>query len=334
MNVNLTKVVPYKLSERLLQPGMICLDWNESVWKPIPVIEYFKQNPFEDFNNYPDPSNKVLKQRLAEYTGVSEDYIETFNGSDSALDYTFRALINQGDVVLIPYPNYTQVDQTILSLGASIEHCSVADLHLKCQQEHIKFVYLSNPNNPIGYVLDDIELIVSQNPNTHFIVDEAYSEFADTYSVFKKAKEYPNLIVTRTFSKALGLASLRLGYLTANSNTLECIRKIKNFKEVNRMAEVAGVVVLDNIDWYRERVAEMESNKQLFIELVGIQYFPYKSYANFVLLIHPKAQDILKEAERNGILVRDRSAFINNSIRITVGDKNHMTKLAHLINNI
>jgi histidinol-phosphate aminotransferase len=331
MNVNIKHVTPYVLSERNISKGMVLLDWNENPFHPIPVIDYFKNNPFTEFNLYPDPSNKDLKAHIAEYTGVEEQYIETFNGSDSALEYIFRTLLNKGDKVLIPSPNYTQINQVITSLGANIIECGIEELEHNIN-DNINLIYLSNPNNPLGYVYNILPLI-EKYPNIYFIVDEAYYEFAPEFTVFNKATSYSNLIVTRTFSKALCLASLRLGYLTTNLEILNNIRKIKNFKEVNKLAEIAGVVTLKNIDWYKNKIQEINTTKEIFIKSLNNTKV-YNSYANFVLIEHPKIEEIIFEAKKENILIRNRSSFITNSARITIGELTDMNKLSKIINNI
>ena len=332
MNVNLNLVTPYQISDRVFNDDMIYLDWNESPYKPEPVIEYFKKNPFNDYNLYPDPTNINLKIELSNYTNVDLKYIETFNGSDSALDYIFRVLLNVGDKVLIPKPNYTQINQSILSLGSSIHYCDVVNISQEIKQNDINVVYLSNPNNPIGYVQDVLPLIESF-PNVYFIIDEAYYEFETNYSVFQKAHLLNNLVVTRTFSKALSLASLRLGYISSNDNFLEKIRRIKNFKEVNKLAEVAGVITLKNIDWYFEKVKKINETKVRFInEIKHIK--SYNSHANFVLIEHNQIKNIIEECKNENILIRDRSSLITNTARITIGDDESMNKLIRIINKV
>jgi histidinol-phosphate aminotransferase len=332
MNVNLNKVKPYLLSKRITSDKMVTLDWNESPFEPLPVIEYFEKNKFSKFNSYPDPSNSELKKEISKYTNVDEHFIETFNGSDSALDYTFRALINQGDNILIPTPNYTQINQTIVSLGGEIIYCVVEELSKEIKLRQPKVVYMSNPNNPLGYNIEVLSLII-EHKNVYFVIDEAYFEFSKIFSVFDKAQNIQNLIVTRTFSKALCLAALRLGYLTSNNKILEKIRSIKNFKEVNKLAEIAGVVTLKNIDWYNKSVDEINRIKVDFAKkLINVKIF--ESASNFILIQTEKYFDILEELQRQNILVRDRSTYVNNTIRISIGKENDMLIVSEIINKI
>jgi len=332
MNVNLNNVKPYLLSKRITSDKMITLDWNESPFEPIPVIQYFEKHKFTKFNSYPDPSNRDLKKEISRYTNVDESYIETFNGSDSALDYTFRVLINHGDQVLIPTPNYTQINQTIVSLGGEIIYCTIEELTNQIKVKQPKIVYLSNPNNPLGYNIEVLSMIL-ENTNVYFVIDEAYFEFSNNFSVFDKAQNIENLVVTRTFSKALCLAALRLGYLTSNQNILKKIRSIKNFKEVNKLAEIAGVVTLKNIDWYYKSVDEINRIKVNFAKnLKNVKI--YNSSANFILIQSDKYFQILEELQKENILVRDRSAYVDNTLRISIGKENDMSIVSQIINKI
>ena len=330
MNYNLEKVVPYKISERINSGRMVCLDWNESSYTPDVVADNIS-NVLYELNQYPDPTNEALKIHLSRYTNVQKEFIECFNGSDSALDYSFRTLLNNKDKVLVPFPNYTQINQTIQSLGAYVAYCDITSLEEAIENHKPQMVYLSNPNNPIGYVYDVRHLILKY-PSIYFIIDEAYFEYCTDYSVFDLAYKVPNLVVTRTFSKGLGLAGVRLGYLTTNSYLISKIRSIKNFKDVSRIAEAAGVAALENIYEIEKGIEETIKTKKKFIsDLKGVR--TYDSYANFVLIEHPRVKEIISDLMSNNILVRDRNKFINNTIRITIGKPKIMKKVAEIINS-
>ena len=330
MNSNLKNVTPYLVSERITSSDITYLDWNESVHVNQSVVKHLTSN-LPKLNLYPDPNNTLLKQSLAKYTGVLSDFIEAFNGSDAALETAFRALINPDTTVLIPYPNYSQVNPVIQSLGGKIEYCDISHLEESIKTTKPDLVYLSNPNNPIGYIYD-IKPVVVNNPGTYFIVDEAYFEFHTDKTVFDLAYRLPNLVVTRTFSKGLGMAGLRLGYLTSNSYILDKIKSIKNFKQVNVIAESAGKFILDNIDKVQADIEQTNEIKADFLsQIKGVRV--YDSYANFVLIEHPRAKDIIETLKSVGLQVRDRSQFISNTVRITIGKSKTMNKIANIINN-
>ena len=327
MNYNLDKVTPYIISERILSPDMVYLDWNESIYSP----EIITGDLLKKVNQYPDPYNGALKRELEFYTGVDREFIECFGGSDSALDYTFRTLLNAGDDVLIPYPNYTQINQTIQSVGASVKYVELDKLGQAIADIKPKVVYLSNPNNPYGYVYDAKPLI-SEFADTYFIIDEAYHEYHPESSVFHFAQDLENLIVVRTFSKGLGIAGLRLGYLTSSSYIINKIRSIKNFKDVSSIAEAAGVAILQNITLVEKDIEKTLKTKKNFIAKIKTAKV-YDSYANFVLIEHPNISQIIDDLKQENILVRDRQNYVKNTMRVTIGTPRVMTKVAKIINS-
>lgn len=328
MNVNLNNVKPYILSDRVISSDMTYLDWNEGNPIPDKMMKKIKDK-LTDLHHYSDPSNNELKDALESHTGVDKTFIEVFNGSDSALDYAFRVLLNNNDKVCIPYPNYTQVNQTITSLGCRVLNCDISTLEENIRSFKPKVVYLSVPNNPLGYVYNTLPL-AEKYPNTFFIVDEAYAEFFPKCSVFDQAYKYSNVIVTRTFSKGFGLAGIRLGYMTTNSYIMNKIRSINNFKQVNTLAAIAGVEALKDFKSIKANIDNTNQTKKEFLRMLK-DYRVRDSHANFVLLEHTRAKEIINELKSLGILVRDRSKFINNTMRITIGPLPMMRKIAQII---
>lgn len=332
MNRNLDKISPYVISDRKYSSDMIYLDWNEGYDIPDEVRKHIQNKLYKfKWNQYPDLTSNILLDKLSKYTNTDKEFIQVYNGSDSALDHSFRILLNDGDNVIIPAPNYSQINQTITSLGGVIKYCDIGRLEETIKEtENLKVVYISNPNNPMGYVYD-IKPLVLKYPEIFFIVDEAYYEFSKQYSIFDSAFKYPNVIVTRTFSKALGLASIRLGYLTSNSYIISKLSKIKNFKEVNQIAQIAGSSILDNIHLVETGIERMKIIKQGFLRTIkGVRV--YDSHSNFVLIEHPLVSDIISDLKKNNILVRDRSDYINNTMRITIGQPENMKTIAEIIN--
>lgn len=328
MNVNLNNVKPYILSDRVISSDMTYLDWNEGNPIPDKMMKKIKDK-LTDLHHYSDPSNNELKDALESHTGVDKTFIEVFNGSDSALDYAFRVLLNNNDKVCIPYPNYTQVNQTIISLGCRVLNCDISTLEENIRSFKPKVVYLSVPNNPLGYVYNTLPL-AEKYPNTFFIVDEAYAEFFPKCSLFDQAYKYSNVIVTRTFSKGFGLAGIRLGYMTTNSYIMNKIRSINNFKQVNTLAAIAGVEALKDFKSIKANIDNTNQTKKEFLRMLK-DYRVRDSHANFVLLEHTRAKEIINELKSLGILVRDRSKFINNTMRITIGPLPMMRKIAQII---
>jgi len=256
----ITKLKPYTPSDRNVDSnnGWQYSDWNESHFKPSPkaiksVQEAILDNNF--FQKYPNTNNRELLDLLSDYTGLESENIAIYNGSDDALKEIFISFLDENSKVMTYSPSYTQVD-TFISLSTDKHHkekiIDPIDKHYY-NFEDIKnydLVYLANPNNPTGYLIDktEIELLVSKNLDTLFIIDEAYYEFSKNTSSDLVTK-YNNIIITRTFSKAFGLASLRIGYILASKEKIEFLNKIRNVKSVNQIAQIAAAASLKDLDY-------------------------------------------------------------------------------------
>ena len=316
-----------------------CFDWNESEFPPTnKVFEVMKS--FYRYERYPDITAKLLKNKLSDYVSLPVDFIEVYNGSDDALKDIITVFVDRETHVLSYQPSYTQVNTFITTntenymkvniknpLGEheyDFDYCKVANV-----------VYLVNPNNPTGKLLavDEIEKLLKTYPDTLFIVDEAYYEFAKQ-SCSHLVISHKNLIVTRTFSKAFGLASVRLGYCMGHPDTLSHLRKIRNGKAVNSLAQLCGIAALDDLDYLDSRIDEMNDAKKFFVDNLPHEYYAVDSQTNFVLLKTPDSKKLLNKMKDNKILIRDRSSFDNleNCVRITIGSKKQIIRVLDVIN--
>ena len=316
-----------------------CFDWNESEFPPTnKVFEVMKS--FYRYERYPDITAKLLKSKLSDYVSLPVDFIEVYNGSDDALKDIITVFVDRETHVLSYQPSYTQVNTFITTntenymkvniknpLGEheyDFDYCKVANV-----------VYVVNPNNPTGKLLavDEIEKLLKTYPDTLFIVDEAYYEFAKQ-SCSHLVVSHKNLIVTRTFSKAFGLASVRLGYCMGHPDTLSHLRKIRNGKAVNSLAQLCGIAALDDLDYLDSRIDEMNDAKKFFVDNLPHEYYAVDSQTNFVLLKTPDSKKLLNKMKDNKILIRDRSSFDNleNCVRITIGSKKQIIRVLDVIN--
>ena len=317
-----------------------CFDWNESEFPPTnKVFEVMKS--FYRYERYPDITAKQLKNKLSEYVSLPVDFIEVYNGSDDALKDIITVFVDKDTKVLSYQPSYTQVNTFITT---NTEHYEKINIQDPLGEHYYDFdycksadvVYLVNPNNPTGKLLpvEEIEKLVKQYPNTLFIVDEAYYEFAKQ-SCTHLVVSHKNLIVTRTFSKAFGLASVRLGYCMAHPDTLSDVRKIRNGKAVNALGQLCGIAALNDLDYLQSRIDEMNDAKKFFIDNLPNYYQAVNSDANFVLVKTPDSKKVLEKMRENKILIRDRSAFENleNCVRITIGSKKQIIRVLDVMTN-
>ena len=317
-----------------------CFDWNESEFPPTnKVFEVMKS--FYRYERYPDITATQLKNKLSEYVSLPVDFIEVYNGSDDALKDIITVFVDRDTHVLSYQPSYTQVNTFITTNTENYMKVNIKDPLGKHEYDFSyckinEVVYLVNPNNPTGKLLpvEEIEKLVKTYPNTLFIVDEAYYEFAKQ-SCSHLVVSHKNLIVTRTFSKAFGLASVRLGYCMGHPDTLSHIRKIRNGKAVNTLGQLCGIAALNDLDYLQSRIDEMNDAKKFFIDNLPNYYNALDSDANFVLVKTPDSKKLLGKMKENKILIRDRSAFDNleNCVRITIGSKKQIIRVLDVMTN-
>ena len=296
---------------------------------------------FYRYERYPDITATQLKNKLSEYVSLPVDFIEVYNGSDDALKDIITVFVDRDTHVLSYQPSYTQVNTFITTNTENYMKVNIKDPLGKHEYDFNyckinEVVYLVNPNNPTGKLLpvEEIEKLVKTYPNTLFIVDEAYYEFAKQ-SCSHLVVSHKNLIVTRTFSKAFGLASVRLGYCMGHPDTLSHIRKIRNGKAVNTLGQLCGIAALNDLDYLQSRIDEMNDAKKFFIDNLPNYYNALDSDANFVLVKTPDSKKLLGKMKENKILIRDRSAFDNleNCVRITIGSKKQIIRVLDVMTN-
>jgi histidinol-phosphate aminotransferase len=316
-----------------------CFDWNESEFPPSnKVFDVVKK--FYRYERYPDISAANLKKNLSKYTSVSENFIEVYNGSDDALKDIFTVFVDSDTQVLSYQPSYTQVDTFITINTDNYKRVQIDDPlgEHKYDFNHCRYtdiVYLVNPNNPTGKLLDpkEIEQLITSLPDVLFVVDEAYYEFAKQ-SCCHLVISNKNIIITRTFSKAFGLAAVRLGYIIAHPDLLVHLRKFRNGKSVNALAQLCGVACLNDLDYLDFCISEMNDAKKFFMDNLPNQYQAVESSANFVLVKTPDSKTVLNKMRDNKILIRDRSSFENleNCVRITIGSEKQVIKILDVLN--
>ncbi len=343
-NKFINKLKPYTLSVHeaweLKTNKIFKLDWNESTYSPSPhVISTLKKSIYNKTNWYPDTANKKLINLLSKYSKVSINEVQYFAGSDAAHEYIVRSFLNLNEKVIIVSPTYDNFRVVAKSQGAKIiiyninlnEKLQTNDL-IKCIKKHkTSMLYLVNPNNPTGLVVPkkDIQIIVKSCPKCMFVIDEAYYEFGGI-NCTKLVKRYKNLIITRTFSKAFGLASLRIGYIISNSKNIDFINKIRNAKSISALAQVAAIAALEDLKYVNKFIDKITESKKYFsIQLNKIGINNYYGGGNYILLNLKNKNEkdkVIKHLRKNYIFVRNLSHIktLKNFIRITIGTKKIM----------
>ena len=347
-NQRVKNLQPYTVSGRdkfIHDKEWLLLDWNESTLSTPKHVQNVLidviQNGF--LNYYPDTHSKEGLKTLSNYLKIEPSKISIFNGSDSALNIAFECILNENDIVSIYGPEYSQIDTFIEMKGAKINVIKCTNIFefdidlINSSIKDSKIFYFSNPNNPTGRFvnINILNQLVSNNPNTFFFIDEAYIDFASENSI-SLTENYDNVIIFRTFSKAFGLASLRIGYVISTENNITYLNKVRNGKEVNLLAQKAMCEILKDDKEIKSHIESIKHVRNWFLlEINKLDGFlAYESHSNFILIKHSNHSEIINFLFDNKILVRDRSSLngLNNCFRITIGNEIEMRKVLDIIN--
>ncbi len=343
MNTFIEKLKPYGLTSSLSEIDVrrrcpLKLDWNESTIPPSPkVLRALKEavGKKAHLEWYADLQAYELREKIRKMFGLSNaSMVLLTNGSDDALALILRTLVNPTDRVLVPEPSYSHFVVFAKSLTDQVEQWVWPDAFntpLKLLAEKVgnaKLVYLNNPNNPTGTLIssEDIQWICSQFPETYFIIDEAYRDFARV-SVASQIEKHPNLIVTRSFSKSYGLAGLRLGYVLAQEPVIYTLAKLHNFKSLNRLALVAAKAALEDREYMEAYVDEVDRAKTYLYQALKDRGIPsHPSFGNFILTEPPDVKKFMSLLKYENVHVRDRSSIpgVPDTVRISVGTADQM----------
>jgi histidinol-phosphate aminotransferase len=292
------------------------------------------ENPFQTrVNRYPDPQQTLVKESLSKIKGVPSSQILLGNGSDEVLDLIFRAFCEPGkdNVITLP-PTYgmykvladlNAVDIYDVMLDSNFEP-KVEDI-LKIQDENSKLLFLCSPNNPSAnsFKAKSIERLINEF-NGIVVIDEAYIDFSNQRSWLSRLNEFPNLIVTQTFSKAYGLAGIRLGICCASEFIISILHKIKPPYNVNQLTQTKALERLSTLEEVNEQikiiVKERDTLTSALNDISFIKHV-YPSDANFVLVKVDDANLRYEQLIKKGIVVRNRTnqPLCENCLRFTVG---------------
>lgn len=323
----------------------ILLDFNERTLPPsqkvVKAIQNFlSANKLQLYPEYGD-----LEKRLAQYAGVNTDQIMITNGSDQGIDLIFRTFTDAGNNVIIPTPSFAMFYQSAQIVGNKIlsPEYKKEDLSfpkeelLEMIDESVKLIVICNPNNPTGTIVstDYIEKIAQRAPNAIILVDEAYSEFSAVTAV-PFIKKYPNIIVTRTLSKAFGLPSLRLGYIVTSKNYINELLKVRGPYDVNMIAYTSALTAIDDLKDIQKYADEVMNQAKPMVEEFFIRnnITFYQSAGNF-LLYKPVRKQEEKILKKNGILVRPQDKInIEKTLRVSIGTVDQMRQFIEVYRNV
>ncbi len=290
------------------------------------------ENPFNTgYNRYPDPHQRELKKKISALRGVAPSQVFLGNGSDEAIDLVTRLFCRAGDNILVPTPTYgmykvsAEINEIEVRTALLTKDFQLPDNFLDSIDGRTRVIFLCSPNNPSGNLLrrESVRRVIEQFQGI-VVVDEAYIDFTTEPSWVQELNQYPNLVVLQTFSKAWGLAGLRLGMAFAHTAIVELLDKIKPPYNISAPSQELALAALGEPARMRNAVATLVAERgRLTGRLKGLprveHVFP--SDANFVLVKIQEAARVYHRLVDSKIVVRDRSQvkLCEDCLRITIG---------------
>jgi histidinol-phosphate aminotransferase len=292
----------------------------------------------KDSHRYPDGGGFHLTRKLAEKNGVTPENIVLGNGSDDIIGLLTRAFLAPGDEAVMTYPSFLMYEIMVASTGSipvfvPLKDASggfTIDLDAMAAKvnDRTKMIFLTNPNNPTGTIIlkGEFDAFLARIPKGVLIViDEAYIEFAGDPDCLKGldyiGSEYP-VVVLRTFSKAYGLAGLRVGYGVMNSVIAMALHKVRMPFNVNNLAQAAALAALDDSVYLASSI-ELNRNGMAYLqkEVAALGFVAYPSQSNFFLIdMKTSADDVFEKLLREGVIVRSMTSYgYPQFIRVSVG---------------
>ncbi|NNE26587.1 MAG: histidinol-phosphate transaminase [Saprospiraceae bacterium] len=301
------------------------------------------ENPFGMYNRYPDPTQDKLKAALSRIKKVPPEKIFLGNGSDEIIDLLIRLFCEPGqDKVLAFTPTYGMYKvcaeinniKMIEEPLSSDFQISTPALHERFNDTSIKICFICSPNNPTGNSINgkDLKYILRTFKGV-VVIDEAYIDFSSKASMIKYLQQYPQLVVLQTLSKAYGMAGLRIGMAYNHGEIIQLLNKIKapyNISDVNQKQAIAILNAFKNNPSTKVIIRERKRLKSALSKNGSIKYI-YPSEANFLLCKVNDASSIFQFLLDNGVVIRDRSNEIPNTVRISVGKPEANNKIIDLL---
>ena len=315
------------------------LDFNENTVACSPAVrEVLSDIAAGDLTRYPERA--PVEAKVAHHLGLLAEQLALTNGVDEAIHVLFQAFLERGDELLLPVPTYSMyevyasaTEAQIVTIQADDDLQFPFDRILDALTPRTKIVAIANPNSPAGSVAsrEQILEIAKSAPHAIVLVDEAYFHFHGE-TIIDRIGVLPNLVAARTFSKAYGLAGLRVGVLAGPAQLMQWVRRVLSPYSVNSVALACLPAALDDapyLDWYVGEVLAARADFEVALDKVGLRWWP--SAANFVLVeIGARHADFVSRMNAEGVLVRDRSndPGCDGRVRITIGTRQQMRHAA------
>lgn len=337
---NILKLKPYTAARHSFTSGIL-LDANENSFGSVVDDDWNVE-----LNRYPDPNHRKIRQTLSDYLKVPIENLFIGVGSDEIIDLLIRIFCepNQDNTITLE-PTYGMYKvacdvNNVASIPVQLDDSFQPDINriLEAVNQSTKIIFACSPNNPTGNVIKRESIIsLAEKFKGIIIIDEAYAEFSNGNSFITEINNFKNIVVTKTFSKAWGLAGARCGYCIADAEIIELLYKIKLPYNLNKLTEHVILEALNRVKLKDKIVAEIKNEREYLVgELKKIDNVKrvYPSEANYILFECNDATSVYKKLAQNGIIIRDRSNQVTNALRVSVGTRDQNQKFINELRRI
>jgi len=354
VNKHLLKIKPYQpgrpieeVKRELGLKDVVKLASNENPYPPSPKVIQALHQAARGVNRYPDGGCYYLRREMARRWKLDPRQLIFANGSDELIIMSLRALTERGDVVITAQPTFMIYAIASKVIGAKIKTVPLRSFHYDLDgmaaavSARTRVIFIGNPDNPGGQYIPkkQIERFLKKIPKRVAVfMDEAYYEYAcqerDYPDTVKLVKRYPNVIISRTFSKMYGLAGLRIGYGIANPKMIDLISRVREPFNVNSLAQAAALACVRDRSYYRGVARKIERQRSYFYrQLTGLGVPFVQTYTNFILIrVGNNARDLAKRLLHRGIIVRDMTVWgLQDYIRVTIGTQTENRKFIKVL---
>lgn len=325
--------------------GKLRLDFNENTVGASPRVAEALRNLLDAGRLAVYPEYGEARAALSRYFNVSPGQLLLTNGTDEAIQVVLNTYVDDGDEVVLLRPSYAMYRFYADVAGAAVREIDYRPGDLAFPEQELlealgpstRAVLIANPNNPTGTGASRpvLEKILAKAPNAAVLVDEAYYEFSGV-TMLDRIGDYPNLFVSRTFSKVFGLAAMRLGCVFSQEQNIHYLHKAQSPYSVNMLAALAAIEAIKDDTYVKEYVEEVLAARELLcreLDRLRISYHP--SQANFVLIrAGERAIEIRDKLREMGILVRDRSYELPGCVRVTIGTREQVLRFLDALKEI
>ena len=321
------------------------LDFNENTIGCSPKVTEFLKGRLNENQLATYPEYSDARRELAAHFRVENEQMLVTNGTDEAIQVLINTYVDDGDEVIILRPSYAMYRFYAEIAGATIYEIDYRAGTLQFPLDELleginpstRAVLISNPNNPTGAAvsIEGIEKILKKASGAAVLIDEAYYEFCGI-TAMRHINDFPNVFVSRTFSKVYGMAAMRIGCIFSNANNIQYLHKSQSPYSVNMLAALAARVAVQDTSYVTKYVTEVLAARELVyvgLEKLKIPYF--ESQGNFVLMqLGARAAEVRDGMRERGMLVRDRGHEIPGTVRVTVGTRDQMREFLAALEQI